>query len=426
MASDGPKRDRSKSPPRSANARKIALAPGEKAGECTICLQAISERAVLDPCHHEFDVHCLDTWSERHNTCPNCREVYSRILFNIRAETEFDAKTVEAPPAEPTIPIHAFGFQLSDDATIFMLIPLPGFFLVASNHPVDLITQGPNQESTTVTVQPDSPMRLEQLTNNMSIRDADNTTHSLVPLLPVMAEIRQQAMQTFMIRMMLQRLAGEAGQQPLAIEGPPGATTPPGLQRAHGGQDTTAPSTAVGTRDHGATPGPNALALLAALLALNQSNNNTQSSEAVPHSSLAEPASEHDHSHDHGLSDEAHREVGLALLQALLSRQQEMREHTEATAGSSPHTPMALPPASTTDRIVSGRSIAASATTTGSRTRSMRTTRSVARPRVDPLPSSSASTEEDASSDRRATTGRVYKRPASKEDDESDKKKKKK
>lgn len=40
---------------------------------CVICLDSISERAVVCPCrHHSFDFLCLVSWLQERSTCPLC------------------------------------------------------------------------------------------------------------------------------------------------------------------------------------------------------------------------------------------------------------------------------------------------------------------------------------------------------------------
>lgn len=40
---------------------------------CTICLEELTEKAVIMPCNHMFNRDCIDQWLKIHNQCPVCR-----------------------------------------------------------------------------------------------------------------------------------------------------------------------------------------------------------------------------------------------------------------------------------------------------------------------------------------------------------------
>ena len=71
-------------------------------GDCGICFNAITVRGILNtkikwkdhgdmkrgPCDHVFCFKCIETWSKKHNTCPTCRQTFTRIeKFNIQTQT---------------------------------------------------------------------------------------------------------------------------------------------------------------------------------------------------------------------------------------------------------------------------------------------------------------------------------------------------
>jgi len=66
------------------------MSNNETESECSICLKGITARAVLEPCHHEFDYECITLWCADHDTCPNCRQQATRVLHNIESEYQFE------------------------------------------------------------------------------------------------------------------------------------------------------------------------------------------------------------------------------------------------------------------------------------------------------------------------------------------------
>ena len=40
---------------------------------CVVCLESITERAIVTPCHHSFDFICILSWLEESSNCPLCR-----------------------------------------------------------------------------------------------------------------------------------------------------------------------------------------------------------------------------------------------------------------------------------------------------------------------------------------------------------------
>ncbi|AFV50435.1 RING-finger-containing E3 ubiquitin ligase [Heliothis virescens ascovirus 3g] len=62
----------------------VAMAPMRNT-RCAICLQNIrrsTERTYAHPdsCRHTFCSNCLKLWSEKHYTCPICRETYASVI----------------------------------------------------------------------------------------------------------------------------------------------------------------------------------------------------------------------------------------------------------------------------------------------------------------------------------------------------------
>lgn len=47
-------------------------------GECSICLECIDDEKTKTTCGHYFHKSCLNTWLQKHNTCPVCRTQISK------------------------------------------------------------------------------------------------------------------------------------------------------------------------------------------------------------------------------------------------------------------------------------------------------------------------------------------------------------
>ena len=41
--------------------------------QCSICLETMTTTKALTNCEHQFDLACISTWLDNHNTCPICR-----------------------------------------------------------------------------------------------------------------------------------------------------------------------------------------------------------------------------------------------------------------------------------------------------------------------------------------------------------------
>ncbi|RWS14028.1 E3 ubiquitin-protein ligase Topors-like protein, partial [Dinothrombium tinctorium] len=126
-------------PGQSPSRRPIFVQPGQALGQCSICLTQINDRAVTDPCHHEFCLACIRQWMQRNNHCPICREICNSILHNIRSETEFERIPVE--PALQDEQINIIMLDLIGDSHIFVHILVPGYFIATSNHEIIIMSQ---------------------------------------------------------------------------------------------------------------------------------------------------------------------------------------------------------------------------------------------------------------------------------------------
>ena len=57
---------------------------------CTICLEAITERAVAVPCNHlTFDYLCLVSWLQERSSCPLCNATVTEVQYDLRSQDDY-------------------------------------------------------------------------------------------------------------------------------------------------------------------------------------------------------------------------------------------------------------------------------------------------------------------------------------------------
>lgn len=63
-----------------------------KGRKCPICLDVISDMAIVLPCRHKFDLFCIDNWYQATNStiksCPVCREPIVSVIHSIEFEED--------------------------------------------------------------------------------------------------------------------------------------------------------------------------------------------------------------------------------------------------------------------------------------------------------------------------------------------------
>lgn len=65
---------------------------------CTICLEAITERAVAVPCNHlTFDFLCLVSWLQEQSSCPLCKAQVTEVQYDWRSPEDYKRYHVPAP-----------------------------------------------------------------------------------------------------------------------------------------------------------------------------------------------------------------------------------------------------------------------------------------------------------------------------------------
>ena len=63
--------------------------------ECPICLGPLSNRAVIDPCRHDFDYDCIKSWTNVNSNCPVCRCPVKYIHYSIVSDREYSVEKVK-------------------------------------------------------------------------------------------------------------------------------------------------------------------------------------------------------------------------------------------------------------------------------------------------------------------------------------------
>lgn len=63
--------------------------------ECPICLGPLSNRAVIDPCRHDFDYDCIKSWTNVNSNCPVCRCPVKYIHYSIVSDREYSVERVK-------------------------------------------------------------------------------------------------------------------------------------------------------------------------------------------------------------------------------------------------------------------------------------------------------------------------------------------
>ncbi|KAK5173002.1 uncharacterized protein LTR77_003124 [Saxophila tyrrhenica] len=65
---------------------------------CSICLEAITERAVAVPCNHlTFDFICLVSWLQERSHCPLCNAAITEVQYDFRGPEDFKRYRISTP-----------------------------------------------------------------------------------------------------------------------------------------------------------------------------------------------------------------------------------------------------------------------------------------------------------------------------------------
>jgi len=64
---------------------------------CPICLGEITDMCKADSCFHGFCFICLKEWSKQKAVCPLCKQKFTKIMYNIKSETDYKEWKVPVP-----------------------------------------------------------------------------------------------------------------------------------------------------------------------------------------------------------------------------------------------------------------------------------------------------------------------------------------
>ena len=144
---------------------------------CSICLEIVKNKAVVEPCLHSFDLECIDEWAKRKHTCPICRADMDQILYDIVSDSDYKGKSVE----RRQISDDAFTIHLSSRITLLLdpsevntvwIWTSSGAEILSRNDSSDMIVLG--------NLVPTSMYRLRGFDSRHRIRDADGTVYHLI------------------------------------------------------------------------------------------------------------------------------------------------------------------------------------------------------------------------------------------------------
>ena len=100
---------------RNHDATKMTIIRADVTAQCSICLDAITLKAVLHPCFHQFCHTCIFEWYKKKEVCPVCRQTIHKIIYNIRSDLDYHICW---------LPMITFPFQLVNHSSIGMVSPL--------------------------------------------------------------------------------------------------------------------------------------------------------------------------------------------------------------------------------------------------------------------------------------------------------------
>ncbi|KAG0714999.1 E3 ubiquitin-protein ligase Topors [Chionoecetes opilio] len=115
---------------------------------CPICLGNITDKCMANSCQHCFCLVCLKEWSKQKAVCPLCKESFTKIIYEIKSETEF--KEWKVPRHEQSHPITNFHAFFVPDRRFFgyRTTNFPGAASLRRQHPGnfgDVIPSGPRE-----------------------------------------------------------------------------------------------------------------------------------------------------------------------------------------------------------------------------------------------------------------------------------------
>lgn len=120
---------------------------------CPICLGNITDKSMANSCHHCFCLVCLKEWSKQKAVCPLCKERFTKIIYDIKSDTDF--KEWKVPRFEQSQPITNFQAFFVPERRFFgyRTTNFPGAATLRRQHPgntahiADAIPSGPRERS---------------------------------------------------------------------------------------------------------------------------------------------------------------------------------------------------------------------------------------------------------------------------------------
>ncbi|XP_004930051.1 E3 ubiquitin-protein ligase Topors [Bombyx mori] len=73
---------------------------GSPPPNCAICLGTCKNKSFTDSCLHQFCFNCLVTWSKVKAECPLCKQNFKSIIYNVRANQQYEEYQVEQRQVE--------------------------------------------------------------------------------------------------------------------------------------------------------------------------------------------------------------------------------------------------------------------------------------------------------------------------------------
>ncbi|CAD8053981.1 unnamed protein product [Paramecium sonneborni] len=73
------------------------LKRNKKDKKCVICLNLASNQVFLDQCQHTFCFICIQKWSEKNHSCPQCRTIF-QSFYEQKIDPKIDIKIYQASP----------------------------------------------------------------------------------------------------------------------------------------------------------------------------------------------------------------------------------------------------------------------------------------------------------------------------------------